>query len=218
MEKTLNIKIREDVDLIKATEYMSFLDCGASKSAFKKDDLCYKLPIGYEELNEYSFTKSCEYPTSIKDFNDFINNTVAYYNEAMVWSIGQIIFEIIIWENLKELEKEGYDISGFAAIKDYYIDKNGIPVIIQEYIETPEEYHNKDYSSVDFEDQNKDVLDALDERGFTLVDIRRGNMAYNQEGKLKLFDFGISRGSSIYDYDPYDEYNRYNSTYYSDEC
>lgn len=215
MKKKLNIEVREDIDIIKITDYTSFVDCGASKSVFQKDGLCYKLPIGYEELNEYSFTKSCTYPTSVKAFNDFLDNTVAHYNRAMVWSIGQIIFEIIIWENLKELEKEGYDISGFAAIKDYYIDRNGIPVIIQEYIEPSDEYRYKRYYSTDFENQNRDVLDALARRGFTLTDIRSSNMSYNQDGVLKLFDFGISKDSSIFNYQPYDEYH--DDSYYDEE-
>lgn len=224
MERKLNIRIRKDFDAIKSIiNQAKYLDSGASKEAYIKDGICYKIPIGYEELDSNSFTTFVEYPYTLKEYEDFIDHTVSYYHESLVWSVGQIIFEIIIWEHLKELEGQGYDISGFAAIKDYYIDCNGIPVIEQEYV-----YRDKDMTiDLDipcgqvFRDQNKDTLDALAEMGFMLTDLRGGNMAYDNNDKLKCFDFGISSDSVIYDYDTYDNCNsNYSSDYYSkdEEC
>ena len=210
MEKKLNIRVRKDVDIYEGIlKYADFLDCGASKSAFVKSGTCWKVPIGYEELESDSFTLSCEYPYECKDFNPFIHNIVANEHPELVWSIGQIIFEIMVWEHLKELEAMGYDISGFARIKDYYLDKNGIPVIEQEYIHCSLDVtKEKPYPSGDFFiAQNSKVLDALADMGFMLTDLRSGNMGYNEEGKLKCFDFGISRGNAIYDYYSYDNYN-----------
>ncbi len=214
MKKKLNIRVRKDFDVFKSIlNQAKYLDSGASKQAYVKDNVCYKIPVGYKELNSDCFTTFVDYPYTLDDFNHFLDYTVCEYNEAMVWPIGQMVFEIIIWEHLKELETQGYDISGFAAIKDYYIDCNGIPVIEQEYVCPSTKYFDKYVCSADFEDQNKDVLDALEQLGFSLNDIRQGNMAYNENGILKLFDFGISAGSSIYDYNDYDSCYSYNDDY-----
>ena len=221
MEKKLVFKVRDDIDVYNdILRYTNFLDCGASKSAFAKDETCWKVPIGYEELDSTSFTKTCEYPYEYKDFNNFIYNTVAEYHPELVWSIGQIVFEVMVWEHLKELEQMGYDISGFARISDYYVDKNGVPVIVQEYVHCDAETRSKlpSVTAALFDEQNKTVLNALEDMGFALTDIRSGNMGYNQEGKLKCFDFGISHGNAIYDYDTYNDYcsGSYNS-YYDEE-
>jgi len=220
MKKELKIRVREDLcietDILKNAR---FVDCGASKSTFVIGETCYKIPIGYELLDSNSFTKICKYPYECDDFDFFIHNVVAEECPELVWSIGQIIFEIMVWEHLKELEQLGYDISGFAEIKDYYIDKNGIPVIEQEFIHsTPEITKDKPYvSGALFNKQNRRTLAALEDMDFCLTDLRDGNMAYNMEGKLKCFDFGISNGNAIYNYDSYEEWNSYHNSYYNSD-
>lgn len=213
MEKKLNIRVREDVDIYEGVlRHGNFLDCGASKSAFEWNGTCIKLPIGYEELESNPFTLNCEYPYEYEDFNPFIHQVVANEHPELVWSIGQIIFEIMVWEHLKELEAMGYDISGFARIKDYYLDKNGIPVIEQEFISCSLNVTRSMPcpSGTLFMEQNSKVLNALEDMDFYLTDLRSGNMGYTEEGKLKCFDFGISNGSAIYKYDSYENYG-YNS-------
>ena len=220
MERKLNIRVRKDFDVFKSVlNTATYIDSGASKQAYLKDGICYKIPIGYEELSSDSFTTFVEYPYELEDYERFIYDTVSYYHESLVWSIGQIVFEIIVWEHLKELEGQGYDISGFAAIKDYYIDCNGIPVIEQEFIYRDKEI-DRDLPCVcgeTFRENNRKTLDALADMGFELTDLRGGNMAYNNDGVLKCFDFGISSGSAIYDYDTYDSCCNGDSYYYDDE-
>lgn len=215
MEKKLDIRVREDFDIMEFLKDAQFLDCGASKSAFVKNGICYKVPIGYEELDSRAFTKTCEYPFEDHDFNYFINQVVACEIPELVWSIGQIIYEIMVWKHLKQLEEMGYDISCFAAIKDYYIDKQGIPVIEQEYVHCDPEtlFHLPQYNGCLFEQEHSKLLGALSDMGFSLRDIRSGNMGYNQDGILKCFDFGISSYSPIENYDTYESYMNYDESY-----
>lgn len=218
MEKKLVFKVRDDIDVYNdILKNCDFLDCGASKSAFAdvKHNLCYKVPIGYEELDSTSFTKTCDYPYEDCDFSYFINNVVANEHPELVWSIGQIVYEVMVWEHLKELEQLGYDISGFAAIKDYFIDKNGIPVIVQEFVHCSHEMIAAlpSYTGDTFTQKHSSLLSALSDMGFCLRDIRWGNMAYNEEGILKCFDFGISEYSAIENYDTYDSYCNYSESY-----
>ncbi len=215
MEKKLNIRVREDFDIQEFLKDAKFIDCGASKSAFVKNGICYKIPIGYEELDSNAFTKTCEYPYEDEDFAYFVDNTIAAEYPELVWSIGQIIYEIMVWEHLKELEAKDYDISCFAAIKDYYIDKQGIPVIEQEFVHCSPEtlFHLPHYNGDLFEQEHSSLLHALSDMGFSLRDIRSGNMAYNEDGILKCFDFGISSFSPIENYDTYNDYCSYSGSY-----
>jgi len=216
MEKTLNFRVREDVsiydDILPNTKYIGE---GCSKTTYAKDDLIYKLPIGYGVLDATSFTTTCEYPYEYEDFASFIENTVAYDHPELVWSIGQIVFEVMVWEHLKQLEAEGFDISGFAEIKDYFVDKNGVPVIVQEYCHCDDELRSTlpDYNGDIFEQKNCKTLEALREMGFYLRDIRYGNIGYNKDGILKCFDFGISDDNPIENYDPYSDYEEGSDTY-----
>ena len=213
MERKLVFRVREDIDARKIMDEAEFLDCGASKYGYAKGETCYKIPLGYEEID--MGTKELHYPYEATDYRKFIDD-LCDYHEGLVWSIGQIVFEIMVWEHLVELEKQGYDISGFARIKDYYLDRNGVPIIEQEFI------HNtsgNDYGwprGWDFMEKNKKTLDALADMGFDLTDLRDGNIAYNSDGVLVCYDFGISHGSPIYDYDTYDSYNGrgYSDSYY----
>jgi len=220
MKRVLDIRVRNDIDIYAdVLKDARFLDCGASKTAYVKGETCYKVPIGYEELDSKSFTMSCIYPYEYEDFTHFIDYVVANENPALVWSIGQIVFEIMVWQHLLELKDMGYDISCFAEIKDFYIDKNGVPVIEQEFVHcSPEKVRELPYlDRYEFEDKNKSVLSALDDMGFCLTDIREGNMGYSEDGTIKCFDFGISSGSTLYNYDPYDEYYDYNNSCDEDE-
>ena len=113
-----------------------------------------------------------------------------------------------------ELEKKGYDLSGFARIKDYYIDKNGILVIEQEYVHHNSEVFVECYS-YDFYEANKSILDALKNQGFELSDLSAWNMTYNDNKEIKCFDFGLSRGSYLYSYDTYEDYCCYSGSYNS---
>ena len=211
--KELKFRVREDFDVEKMLHdncKAHFLDAGASKEGWELDGLVYKIPLGYNELyGNDVFTKTIKYPYENIDFDAFINQ-VGVEHEELVWSIGQIVYEVMVWEHLKELEAQGYDISGFAAIVDYFLDTNGVPVIVQEYV-----HHSVDNArcfAMDityiFQEENKDILNALADMYFPLEDFRRGNMEYDNSGKIKCFDFGISYNSrNIIDcYVPYEEW------------
>ena len=210
--KELKFRVREDFDICKQLmmNNAKFLDAGCSKEGWVLDNLVYKIPLGYDDFKgPDAFTKKLVFPYEDIDFDAFINN-IAYEHEDLVWSIGQIVYEVMVWEHLKELQLQGYDISGFAAIEDYFLDRNGIPVIVQEYV-----HHSVDNTrcfAMDlpyiFQEENKDILNALTDMKFPLEDFRRGNMEYDNNGKIKCFDFGISYNSrNIIDcYMPYEEW------------
>ena len=217
--KELKFRVREDFDICKylmVDHDAKFLDAGCSKEGWALDNLVYKIPLGYDDFKgPDAFTKKLIFPYEDIDFDAFINN-IAYEHEDLVWSIGQIVYEVMVWEHLKELQLQGYDISGFAEIKDYFLDKNGIPVIVQEYV-----YHDHDKYEPGlgceiadiFYDENKPTLDALCDMHFPLRDLRRGNMNYNNNKEIKIFDFGISSNSPIDPFEPYNEYHDCHDSY-----
>ena len=221
MERELKIRYRADFDVNREIICKAgYIDSGASKAAYKLNDTCYKLPIGDGVLDSTSFTVNTKYPYEMKDFDRFIESTVAYYHPELVWSIGQIVLEIMVWEHLLELEKQGYDISGFARIKDYYIDCNGVPVIEQEYVCCPyerrEELGLSYWNASDWAEKNRKTLDALSDMGFDLTDIGSHNMSFDYNGNIKVFDFGLSKNSLLYSYETYDSYNSYSYDSYYD--
>ena len=200
----MKIRYREDFDVWAQLKNSSYISSGASKETYEKDGICYKIPLGNGLLDCDSFTaKDLEIPDTFDEFNRFIDTVVYENTPSLVWSLGQIFFEVLIWNKLKELEKQGYDISGFAEIKDFYIDKNGIPVIEQEFVK---DCGNKACVGHFFRDKNHEVLYALEELGFILTDFRGENLATIENGEIKCFDFGMSEDSHIYNYDTYDDY------------
>ena len=187
-------------ELIQGAEWLGE---GASKEAFGKGNIVYKVPRGRYLLEEGGFGTNLPYPDTIEEMNEFLA-IVQDYEESLVWPLGQLAMEIIVWEALKELKEEGYDISGFAEIKDYYLDKNGVLVIEQERCE---DFRGCD--SYDFEKLREELeivgKKLIEDYNIELKDIREGNCAYSDEGngKLKIFDFGLSSSTDIFAYDGY---------------
>ena len=195
-----------------------YLGSGASKEAYEKDGVVYKVPRGRYLLQEGGFGEHLPYPNTIDEVDNFLEE-VNSYEPALVWPLGQFATELVIWEAIKQLEKEGLEINCFARILDYYLDRQGVPVIVQE---STEAYWIDREDEADLWNQMKTELNLLRpilEERFNIIlrDIRDGNCGY-LNNKLKLFDFGISVTTSLDDYGSYsdcnicdDEYEDYNS-------
>ena len=191
-------------DILKGTEY---LGSGASKEVYRKGNKVIKVPRGRYILQEGGFGKHFDYPKSMNEVDDFLIK-VDIFEPAMVWPLGQFAIEIIIWEVLQELKEKGENIDCFAKITDYYLDKNGVPVIEQELAD--------DAPNIDYKEAEKilfDEIDALapmlkDEYNIVLRDVRSGNCGF-VGNKLKLFDFGISTTTSLDDYGSFSDYEGY---------
>ena len=194
-------------ELIQGAEWLGE---GASKETFGKGDIVYKVPRGRYLIEEGGFGFNLNYPSTMEEMNEFLRE-VDEYEFRLVWPLGQFAMEIIIWETLKEIEEEGYDISCFARIKDYYFDKNGVLVIEQErcdeeWVET----WSEDFSKL--EEEIDRLSPVLEEYGIKLRDIRSGNCGYIN-GKIKLFDFGLSSNTDIDYYGSYSDYGSSSSSY-----
>lgn len=109
----------------------TYLGCGASKEAFLKNGIVYKVPRGRYLLEKGGFGENLVFPDTMEEVDSFLED-VDNYEPALVWPLGQFAIELIIWQTLLEIEKEGYDISCFARITDFYLDKNGVIVVEQE--------------------------------------------------------------------------------------
>ena len=214
MEKKLKIRQRDDFDINKIISEADFLGSGASKLAYAYCGDCYKIPQGADEFFSGCFATTMDFPYEMEDFQTFVD-TVAENHEGLVWSLGQFAIELMVWEHLKELEKKGYDISGFARIKDYFFDKNGILVIIQELVEHSPNTKLEGYKCDIFKDENKKQLDALTDMGFEVSDLSSWNLDYNDDLKVKCFDFGLSKNNILYEYDTYEDYCSYSGSYNS---
>ena len=196
-------KINKTVDeILKGAEYIG---CGASKEAYVKDGIVYKIPRGRylierNELNLY-------FPVFMDDVNDFLGE-IYEEEEALVWPIGQFAIELIIWEAIQDLEKAGLDISCFARIKDYYFDANGVIVIEQELTEEMGDFEEDKFEELwsDFQTELKALEPILEEEyNVVLRDVRSGNCGF-KDGKIKLFDFGISITTQLDSYGSYSDY------------
>ena len=196
-------KINKTVDeILKGAEYIG---CGASKEAYVKDGIVYKIPRGRylierNELNLY-------FPDFMDDVNDFLGE-IYEEEEALVWPIGQFAIELIIWEAIQDLEKAGLDISCFARIKDYYFDANGVIVIEQELTEEMGDFEEDKFEELwsDFQTELKALEPILEEEyNVVLRDVRSGNCGF-KDGKIKLFDFGISITTQLDSYGSYSDY------------
>lgn len=196
-------KINKTVDeILKGAEYIG---CGASKEAYVKDGIVYKIPRGRylierNELNLY-------FPDFMDDVNDFLGE-IYEEEEALVWPIGQFAIELIIWEAIQDLEKAGLDISCFARIKDYYFDANGVIVIEQELTEEMGDFEEDEFEELwsNFQTELKALEPILEEEyNVVLRDVRSGNCGF-KDGKIKLFDFGISTTTQLDSYGSYSDY------------
>lgn len=196
-------KINKTVDeILKGAEYIG---CGASKEAYVKDGIVYKIPRGRylierNELNLY-------FPGFMDDVNDFLGE-IYEEEEALVWPIGQFAIELIIWEAIQDLEEAGLDISCFARIKDYYFDANGVIVIEQELTEEMGDFEEDEFDELwsDFQTELKALEPILEEEyNVVLRDVRSGNCGF-KDGRIKLFDFGISITTQLDSYGSYSDY------------
>lgn len=196
-------KINKTVDeILKGAEYIG---CGASKEAYVKDGIVYKIPRGRylierNELNLY-------FPDFMDDVNDFLGE-IYEEEEALVWPIGQFAIELIIWKAIQDLEKAGLDISCFARIKDYYFDANGVIVIEQELTEEMGDFEEDKFEELwsDFQTELKALEPILEEEyNVVLRDVRSGNCGF-KDGRIKLFDFGISITTQLDSYGSYSDY------------
>ena len=196
-------KINKTVDeILKGAEYIG---CGASKEAYVKDGIVYKIPRGRYliERNELNL----HFPDFMDDVNDFLGE-IYEEEEALVWPIGQFAIELIIWKTIQSLERKGLNIDCFAKIKDYYFDANGVIVIEQELTEEMGDFEEDKFEELwsDFQTELKALEPILEEEyNVVLRDVRSGNCGF-KDGKIKLFDFGISITTQLDSYGSYSDY------------
>lgn len=201
-------------EIITGAEY---LGQGASKEGYLKGDTVYKIPRGRYIIEDEGI--ELQFPSTMDEVDQFLFDVYDLSN-YMVWPLGQFAIELIVWEAIQQLRREGLEINCFAEIKDYYYDKNGVIVIEQEATE------------VDFPDGNGDLCEEmrneiellkpiLDERfNIKLRDVRSGNYGLAADGKMKLFDFGISTTTQLDSYGSYSCPDAYEDSEYDeyDEC
>ena len=196
-------KINKTVDeILKGAEYMG---CGASKEAYVKDGIVYKIPRG-RYLIERNELNLC-FPDFMDDVNDFLGE-IYEEEEALVWPIGQFAIELIIWKAIQSLERKGLNIDCFAKIKDYYFDANGVIVIEQELTEEMGDFEEDKFEELwsDFQTELKALEPILEEEyNVVLRDVRSGNCGF-KDGRIKLFDFGISITTQLDSYGSYSDY------------
>lgn len=196
-------KINKTVDeILKGAEYIG---CGASKEAYVKDGIVYKIPRGRYliERNELNL----HFPDFMDDVNDFLGE-IYEEEEALVWPIGQFAIELIIWKAIQSLERKGLNIDCFAKIKDYYFDANGVIVIEQELTEEMGDFEEDEFDELwsDFQTELKALEPILEEEyNVVLRDVRSGNCGF-KDGRIKLFDFGISITTQLDSYGSYSDY------------
>ena len=196
-------KINKTVDeILKGAEYIG---CGASKEAYVKDGIVYKIPRG-RYLIERNELNLC-FPDFMDDVNDFLGE-IYEEEEALVWPIGQFAIELIIWKAIQSLERKGLNIDCFAKIKDYYFDANGVIVIEQELTEEMGDFEEDKFEELwsDFQTELKALEPILEEEyNVVLRDVRSGNCGF-KDGRIKLFDFGISITTQLDSYGSYSDY------------
>ena len=196
-------KINKTVDeILKGAEYIGR---GASKEAYVKDGIVYKIPRGRYliERNELNL----HFPDFMDDVNDFLG-AIYEEEEALVWPIGQFAIELIIWKAIQSLERKGLNIDCFAKIKDYYFDANGVIVIEQELTEEMGDFEEDKFEELwsDFQTELKALEPILEEEyNVVLRDVRSGNCGF-KDGRIKLFDFGISITTQLDSYGSYSDY------------
>ena len=196
-------KINKTIDeILKGAEYIG---CGASKEAYVKDGIVYKIPRGRYliERNELNL----HFPDFMDDVNDFLGE-IYEEEEALVWPLGQFAIELIVWKAIQSLERKGLNIDCFAKIKDYYFDANGVIVIEQELTEEMGDFEEDEFDELwsDFQTELKALEPILEEEyNVVLRDVRSGNCGF-KDGRIKLFDFGISITTQLDSYGSYSDY------------
>lgn len=206
-------------EIITGAEY---LGQGASKEGYLKGDTVYKIPRGRYIIEDEGI--ELKFPSTMDEVDQFLFDVYDLSN-YMVWPLGQFAIELIVWEAIQQLRREGLEINCFAEIKDYYYDKNGVIVIEQEATDTEYKWDTEVIrEAIDNMKTEIELLKPiLDERfNIKLRDVRSGNYGLAADGKMKLFDFGISTTTQLdsygsyscpdlYEDSEYDEYDEYNS-------
>ena len=208
IDKTIN-------EILKGSEY---LGCGASKEAYAKNRIVYKVPRGRYLLEDNKILENLTYPNTMEEVNGFLSNVEAHYPQ-LVWPLGQFAIELLVWEAIQQLEQEGITVNCIARIKDYYFDASGVIVIEQEptvgYYDS--EFEERDdegkavpcYESSLWEEMQEELgylTTILEERfNIWLRDINTYNCGIAADGRMKLFDFGISTSTELDDYGTYSD-------------
>lgn len=207
--RTVNVDMAYEV----GTRKYNYVGVGSSKEVYQlttDGDAIIKLPRALgDEYGLNGDSLSVFKPENL-DQVDEVLGSISNQSEGMVWPIGQLLVEIFVWEKLLELEKEGYDISCFARLKDYYFDSYGIPVIIQEKVE------DRIPSGKEWDEFNNkfDIISAeLESRwDIHIHDVREGNIGFIND-EPKLYDFGMIN----YIFDDYMDYDAYEEACYDED-
>lgn len=204
-------KINKSVnEIITGAEY---LGQGASKEGYLKGDIVYKVPRGRYIIEDEGI--ELQFPSTMDEVDQFLFDVYGLSN-YMVWPLGQFAIELIVWEAIQQLRREGLEINCFAEIKDYYYDENGVIVIEQEA--TNVDYNYDDEAVKEAINNMRSEIDILipilEERfNIKLRDIRSGNYGIAADGTAKLFDFGISTTTQLDSYGSYSCPNSYEDEY-----
>lgn len=207
----LEMKIK-DFSIEKRLVGCEYLGAGASKEAYldKERNVVIKVPRGRSIIADSGIGFELEYPDNINDLDNMLENiSQEWQEECLVWPLGQFATEIIVWNALQKLKEEGWDISNFAEIKDYYLDKNGVIVIEQEAATEYVPYEELD--ELEKYDLQYLLLELEERYNIALRDIRTENAGKNEDGVIKIFDYGISTTTSL------DDYGSYSDCYYEEE-
>lgn len=209
-------------EIITGAEY---LGQGASKEGYLKGDTVYKIPRGRYIIEDEGI--ELQFPSTMDEVDQFLFDVYDLSN-YMVWPLGQFAIELIVWEAIQQLRREGLEINCFAEIKDYYYDKNGVIVIEQEA--TNVDYNYDDEAVKEAINNMRSEIDILipilEERfNIKLRDVRSGNYGIAADGTAKLFDFGISTTTQLDNYGSYScpdayedsEYDEYDCNSYEGE-
>lgn len=194
----------KNIDIMDKLVGAEFLGSGASKEAYLKDNIVYKIPRGrYNILVDKNNFNNIYFPEyNINELEKFVEE-VYELNPSMVWVLGQFASEIIVWNCLKKLEKQGLNIDCFGEIKDYYKDINGVIVIEQENLTYSKDNMDSQVYKELYAEVNKISQILYENFGVSVSDVRYGNCGNTIDNKLKIFDFGLSEESPILDYGDY---------------
>ena len=195
--KKVNYSVR---DLVEKHNY-SYIGSGASKEVYLNNDTktVIKIPKGVTIMPGHFIYK---FPNNLDELDSILFYIYDTISEAYVWSIGQIIGEVCIWNILCELEKRGIKAKQyFAEIKNVYVDIDNIIFIEQEYV--PRTALSKDFNILDVKLR---ILESfLVKNNVVFRDICGANVGRTKGGKVKVFDYGLP-SDSLYSYESYDEY------------
>lgn len=190
-----------------------YLGSGASKVAYydKEKNVVIKVPLGRECIPRGATYRLLN---NIKELADELSYIYFEMSVRLVWSIGQFLTELLVWESVCAADRKGIEGKElFAAITDYYVDRDGVIVIEQESApEVVDQYEASEL--IDMLDEMKDYLEMHD--NIVLRDINGFNMGKNSKGEVKLFDFGLG-SDDLYKYDCYSDYDYEYNNYEEEE-